>query len=118
MTERNVPGRWLVLPIAAAVLVAAVVVVGYKVQGAPEQRIDFQRVAGNATVAPLDPAKVHADRFLERHLDLAAQRGASSDDVALRVEGMARTLESITGSPGPEWVVGWKGETVRVSWAR
>jgi hypothetical protein len=113
----TVPGRRLVLPIALALLLALGIVVVYKLQDHPQPTMSFQRLGPaaafpNATVLPFKP--VHDAYFLEDHLATAAQKGNSTETIALRVETMESTLRTLTGHEGP-WVVAWNDVAVRVA---
>lgn len=117
----GVSGKPLVLFFAAVILVAAVIVVAYKLQerGLPPQSMAFERLpeapAGvNATVLPYK--QVHAANFLEDHLNTAIGAGTSAESDLLRIDSMRQTLLQVMASAGPVWVVDWDGHVVRITW--
>ncbi|MFO1533780.1 MAG: hypothetical protein ABR562_08845 [Thermoplasmatota archaeon] len=112
-------GKAIVAAFAVVAVAAAALFVAYAVQqhGAPAVAMRFECCApapANTTATVLDYKPVHAAYFLEDHLDTAALRGNSAEDVRLRVESMQETLAKLTGIAGPEWWVAWEGDVVHV----
>lgn len=116
----GVDGRWLVLPVLVVVALAVAMVGAYTVVtwGEPRERMEFVRLDGVDPSAPvLDAKEVRTlDRFLDAHLHKTEDVGVSVETIALRVDAMRTSLERLTQSAGPAWVVTWSGHTFRVTW--
>lgn len=116
MTEGR-SGKALVLPIAAVLVAALAITLAYKVTQPSRDHMSFERLpaGGNQTAFSLDFKATHAALFLEDHLKTVAQTGVSDETVKLRVDSMRETLQKLTGSAGPSWVVLWEGTTIQIT---
>jgi hypothetical protein len=117
MEPYGIPGKRLVLPLALVILAGALVAVLYFVheQGLGPVSADFTVVSPDANATILDAREVQrADKFLESHLDLARETGATNETVRLRVESMLESLRALCGETGTTFVVQWKDVTLRV----
>ncbi len=110
---------------AGVLVVAAAIVVAYKIQesGMPSVAIHFGRSsteaaqAANATVHPLDPKIVPKETYnMDAYLDTARSSGFAQEVERLPVETFRAFLMEQTHEAGPILFVLWKDTVIRVEW--
>ncbi|MES2154652.1 MAG: hypothetical protein V4510_05895 [bacterium] len=120
----GVSGKPIVLFFAAVALIAAVIVVAYKIEESklPPAHMEFTKssldaaAAANATIHPIDPKAAKATSNLDDYLNDARTNGAATLDGRLQVEEFRDFLVRTTGEPGPVVFVDWGGTIERITW--